>query len=152
MRRALAASLWLLPLPACDGAAACTEDARAQRLDAHVSLTIDGVPLVAELADTDVARERGWRYRRCDREALLLRHDPGSAAAPLPVWGCALVDPIDVAFIADGRIVRWHAGLEPCDRCDASCPIVGDDLEVDGVLELDAGAWEFAVGDTVIGP
>lgn len=149
MSRALAGSL--LALVACQDPGACTEDVRAQQLASHVALEVAGVELVAELADAAVTRERGWRYRTCDREALLLRGDPGSSPAPLPVWGCALVDPIDVAFVLDDRIVHWSAGLAPCPRCDGSCPRIGEGIVVDGVLELDAGAWDLAVGDRVTG-
>lgn len=132
----------------CAATGACDEDPRAQELDATVELVIDDDAVVAELATTQVERERGWRYRRCDREALVLRPD---RRGPLPVWGCALSSPVDVAFVRDGVVVAWSPGLAPCDACGDACPIVGEGVEVDAVVELAAGAWRLAPGDAIDG-
>ena len=133
---------------ACEGEGACEEDIRAQVIDERVEITVDGAALLAELADETVERDRGWKHRRCDREALLFVPDaPGEA---LPIWGCALVEAVDVVFIADGQAQAVEA-LAPCpEPCDA-CPIVGEGLPVDAVLELPAGSG-VEVGDAVQTP
>ena len=125
----------------------CEEDPRAQVLEQRVELRIDGQPLQAELADEAVQRDRGWRHRQCDMEALLLVPD---TREPLPVWGCELAQPIDVAFIRDAQIVEL-ARLEPCPAPCSSCPVVGEDLDVDAVLELPEGAWDLDLGTSVTG-
>lgn len=134
----------------CDEApAACEEDPVAQvipeRVDVQVFAASAGdasdlaaplVTLSAELADEQVERERGWRARTCDLEALLMLQD---SAAPLGIWGCGLREPIAVAFVRDHVVVGVIDELVPCDAPCLSCPIIGDDLVVDAVLELGPG-------------
>jgi len=139
---------------ACEDVGACEEDVRAQVIDDRVVLSIgDGdrrIRIEAELADETAERERGWRYRRCDREGLWLVPDvPGELA----VWGCGLTAPIDVAFVADGEIIDVFDGLEPCGEDGGACgdcSLVGEGLVVDGVLEVPEGTAEFVVGDAVV--
>lgn len=159
-RRLLAVSLAVgaptvaLWLPGCIPDESCEEDPRAQVLDARVMVTVAGAQLEAELAATETARARGWKYRRCDREALWLV--PDEAPGPLSVWGCALDEAIDVAFVADGVVVGWSPELAPCGDREASgpiacvgCSLVASPGDVDGVLETPAGQLGLAVGDAV---
>lgn len=144
LSRGLALSL---PLAlACEPHSACQEDLRAQVLDTRVSVVVGSSELLAEYADDTVERERGWKHRSCDREALLLIPDqPGE---PLPVWGCGLVDAIDAAFVHAGQVVALER-LEPCPEPCSSCAAVGEQLPVDAVLELPADALDVQLGDAV---
>jgi uncharacterized membrane protein (UPF0127 family) len=144
-RSALALVAWL---GACEGAPElCDEDPRAQVLDERVEIEIGALLISAELAATATARERGWKHRRCDREALLLVPDaPGTA---LPVWGCALVEPLDAHFIADQQ-VRAIERIEPCPEPCEGCPRVGEELLVDAVLEVPADALVTEIGASAI--
>lgn len=138
----------LLCVAACDGPDACEEDVRAQTIEERVTLVVGGQPVDAELADEATERDRGWKHRACDREALLLVPDePG----PLPIWGCALTGPVDLAFIRNGVTVEVAEDLLPCPEPCGGCPLVGEGLEVDAVLEVPAGALTLEPGAAVEG-
>lgn len=137
----------LAGLAGCE-AVTCDEDIRAQVLDQRVTLTIGDEAIEAELADQMVERERGWMHRRCGREGLLLVPMERSA---LPVWGCGLIDAVDLYFIRAGTVVELTRGLPPCDAPCGECPVVGDEIEVDAVLETPAGALAVDVGAVVRG-
>lgn len=125
----------------------CEEDVRAQVLDERVELSIDGVALSVELADEAVERERGWRHRTCDLTGILLVPDePG----PLPIFGCELAVAIDVAFVRDGSIVESDR-LEPCAPPCGACPLLGEGIEVDAVLEVPIATWDLSPGVSVEG-
>lgn len=141
------AALAMLLVGACGDDGGCEEDVRAQVLDDEVEVTIAGTALWAELADEQVERERGWRHRLCDREGILLVPD---TRGPLPVFGCQLALPIDVAFVSDDAVVLTER-LEPCPEPCSQCPLVGEGVEVDGVLEVPTGAWDLSVGTEVLG-
>ncbi len=129
----------------CEGEPTCRENPGAQVLEERVELTVAGQSVSAELADEDVERERGWRKRACDREALLL---VPSAREPLPVWGCELLDPIDVLGLRDGVVVQAQV-LDPCGPPCGGCPIVGQEVSVDAVLEVPQGTLDADLGDPV---
>lgn len=136
-----------LALAACEPAA-CEEDVRAQVLEEQLDLAVGGQTIQAELADDPTERERGWKHRACDREALLLVPDePG----PLPIWGCALTGPVDLAFVRDATIVEVFEDLQPCPEPCGACPLVGEGVEVDAVLELPAGTLALDVGAAIEG-
>lgn len=138
----------LVALAACDGPGACEEDVRAQVIEERVALVVGGQPVEAELADDANERDRGWKHRACDREALLLVPDePG----PLPIWGCALTGPVDLGFVRDGVIVEVVEGLAPCPEPCGGCPLVGEGLEVEAVLEVPAGSLALDADATVEG-
>ncbi len=130
-------------LVACDGDAACEENVGAQVLEERVLVTVAGQRVSAELADDEVERERGWRRRACGREAILLVPDEREA---LPVWGCELVEPIDVVGLRGGAAVFVET-LDPCAPPCGGCTHVGTDLPVDAVLEVPQGALDVVVGD-----
>ncbi|MEM6995630.1 MAG: hypothetical protein AAF721_34280, partial [Myxococcota bacterium] len=97
--RAARACLAALGLGACDPEPACAEDPQAQVLSERREITVDGVVRLAEVADEAVERDRGWRHRVCDRDALLLVPD---TVEPLPIWGCGLTAAVDLLFVRDG--------------------------------------------------
>lgn len=139
----LSASLW-----GCDRVEDCEENLGAQSLDERVELVIADQTVSAELADDEVERERGWRKRACDREAILLVPDQPEALA---IWGCELVDTIDVIGVHDGQVV-FVERLEPCNAPCNGCATVGDGVIADGVLEVPADALNVEVGDAVDWP
>ena len=139
--------LVVLVVSGCE-VAPCEEDIRAQVLDPRVTFVVGDEEVEAELADEAVERERGWKHRRCDRRGLLLV--PETRAA-LPVWGCGLVDPIDLHWIRDGAVVEVVRELAPCSEPCGACPRFGEDLEVDAVLETPAGALAADAGARVAG-
>lgn len=133
---------------ACEEPAPCEEDIRAQRLDDEVLLQVGAEAIDVEVADEPTERDRGWMHRRCDRRGLLLVPD---APDPLPIWGCELVDPVDLHFIREGEVVDVVRTLMPCDSPCGECPVVGDDITVDAVLETLAGSITADVGARVQG-
>lgn len=130
------------------GTVPCEEDVRAQVIDERVTLVVGDARVEAELADEAVERERGWMHRVCGREALLLVPD---APRELPVWGCGLVEPVDLHWIRDGEVVARDLDLEPCAEPCTGCPIVGEGLVIDAVLETSAGTLTAAAGARVSG-
>jgi uncharacterized membrane protein (UPF0127 family) len=137
----VALSLSLL-VTSCEGEDPCEEDVAAQVLEDRVELTIRASVFRAELADEATERDRGWKYRRCDREALvLLLEEPGF----LPVWGCDLAYPVDVAFVREDEVVD-SGRLEPCPSPCGSCLRLGEGVEVDFVVELPVDSVTLEVG------
>ncbi|MEZ4385932.1 MAG: DUF192 domain-containing protein [Nannocystaceae bacterium] len=137
----------LLLSAACEGGE-CEEDIRAQVLDARAALTIGDASLTAEVARTDVERERGWKHRRCALEGLLLvAPDSGE----LDLWGCGMTTAIDVLWIRDGVVTAIDAGVEPCAEPCGGCPVLGRDSPVDAALEVPAGSLEVEIGAAVRG-
>ncbi|MEX1363276.1 MAG: DUF192 domain-containing protein [Nannocystaceae bacterium] len=128
--------------------ATCDEDIRAQVIDERVQLTVGGRTIEAELADELTERERGWMHRRCDREALLLVPD---AQGELPIWGCELTSAVDLHLLRDGAVVDVINELAPCEGPCGGCPLVGEGVIVDAVLETPAGTLEVEVGAMVEG-
>ena len=136
----------LMPLGCDADAAKCVEDIRAQVLSDRATLRIGPIDVDAEIAHTQTERERGWRYRRCDREALVMLSEPGTS---VPIWGCDLVDPIDVIYVRANEVLEVFADVAPCPACDASCPQVGADLLVDAVIEVPSGTLHVEPGQLV---
>ena len=132
---------------ACEGGE-CEEDIRAQVLDARATLAIGDATLTAEIAQTEVERERGWKHRRCDLEGLVLVAPEGGA---LELWGCGMTTALDVLWIKDGAVQRIDTGIEPCAEPCGGCPIVGPGGPVDAALEVPAGSLDVEVGAAVIG-
>ncbi len=161
LTRAAAALLGISAACDLDTDTKCEEDPAAQIIVERIELSVyDAAPtdeangeptapisvLHAELADEQVERERGWRHRVCDREALLMVQ---ATPAPIGIWGCGLVAPISVAFIRDHEVIQAIDALEPCDASCLSCPIVGGELVVDAVLELDLQVTPLQIGHYV---
>jgi uncharacterized membrane protein (UPF0127 family) len=125
----------------------CEEDPQAQVLGERVEISVGNQVRLAEVARTEVEQDRGWRHRRCDREALILL--PGGPTE-VPVWGCDLVEPIDLAFVSEGEILEVEHAVQPCSPC-GSCTVFGAGIVVDAVVEVPAGAIDLAVGMGVDG-
>lgn len=126
----------------CERSSACRENVGAQSIDERIEVAVGDQSVSAELADEAVERERGWRRRVCDREALLLVPDEPT---PLPVFGCELVETIDVFGLREGAVV-FAEPLEPCGPPCGGCPTLGDGVTVDAVLEVPRGALDAEVG------
>lgn len=132
----------MVAVAGCEGAMPCEENVGAQSIEQRIEVEVGDATVSAELADEATERERGWRKRACGREAILLVPDrPG----PLPVWGCELVDSIDVVGIRDGRVV-FVERLASCEPPCGGCPTVGDGISVDAILEVPANALDVSVG------
>lgn len=132
-------------LAACSEADPCEEQAGAQVLDEDAEVSIGGETILAELADDEVERERGWRKRRCGREGLLLVPDE---PAPLPVWGCDLAASVDAFGLRAGQVV-YAASIAPCPLPCGDCPTHGDAIVIDAVLEVPPRALDVEVGASV---
>ena len=130
-------------LVGCEGGTACLENVGAQVLEERVEVTLADQVVSAELADDAIERERGWKKRACDREGILLVPD---RPEPLPVWGCELVDAIDVIGLHEGTVAYVEV-LEPCGPPCGGCPTIGDAVPVDAVLEVPRNALEVVPGD-----
>lgn len=133
---------------ACEAALDCDEPNGAQVLDEFVEVSIGTETVRAELADDSVERERGWRKRSCDRQALLLVSD---APGPLPVWGCDLVDAIEAIGLRAGEVV-YATEVPACPLPCRGCPIIGEDIVVDAVLETPVGLIDVEPGDPTTWP
>ncbi len=142
MRRTAALAL-TAALGGCEGDADCQENAGAQTLSDRVEVVVAGQSVLAELADEPLERERGWRKRACNRDAILLVPD---RPEPLPVWGCELVDSIEVTGLREGAVV-FVEPLDPCGPPCGGCPTVGDGVVVEAVLETLPGFLDVSAGD-----
>ena len=127
----------------CEQPASCEEDVRAQQLDEVLTLQIGAEALDVEVADSATERERGWMHRACDRGGLLLVVD---MQEPLPIWGCGLVDPVDLHFVRDGEVVDVVRDVQPCGAPCNACPLYGEEVPVDAVVETLAGRLAADVG------
>mgnify|MGYP000450797894 CR=1 FL=1 len=133
---------------ACHAGSGCEEPDGAQVLDERVEVHIGDDTVLAELADDPTERERGWRKRSCDRDAILLVPDePG----PLPLWGCDLVDAVDAVGLRNDEVV-YVAEVAPCALPCGACPTVGDGVTVDAVLETPVGLLDVEPGDPSMWP
>lgn len=129
----------------------CVEDPRAQVIEPSLDLVVSGVEIRAEVAESVHEQERGWKYRNCDMDALWL---PNSSEGALPIWTCEVTTPLDLLFVHDDVVVGLETAAPPCPSsggiCD-SCPRYGEDLIVQGVLELPQGLIDVNIGDTIGG-
>ncbi len=117
-------------------------------LDRRAALEIGDQQIDAEVAGTQVERERGWKHRRCDREGLLLIAPEDGL---LSLWGCGLHEAVDVHWIRDGQVIRSDSALEPCAEPCGGCPLLDPGEPVDAALEVPLGALEVSPGDAVQG-
>lgn len=131
---------------ACREDSACEENLGAQVIEERVEVQVGEGVVLAELADDAIERERGWRKRACDQEAILLVPDQ---TEPLPVWGCELVEPLDVVGIFEDEVVFVHR-LEPCAMPCGGCPLLGEGVVVDAVLEVPAETLDVQRGDRAV--
>lgn len=144
---------WALALAGSAGLIACEEsnceeDLRAQTELDRGTIVLGQAQLEAEFARTQVERERGWKFRRCDREALVIL--PETPPEAMSLWGCGLVDAVDVAFVRDGQISELGGTLEPCAEPCSGCPTIDSEAPVDAAIETLEGRFDLAVGDPAL--
>lgn len=75
---------------------------------------------------------------------------PFPRPTPARFWMHRTPEPLDMLFVAGGRVVALEVAASPCPRLP--CPSYGPGVPVDGVLELAAGqaaAQGIAVGTAV---
>lgn len=107
---------------------------------ARTDITIDGITVSAEVANTPKKQQQGLRGRvdlLADQGMLFDLGEPQSTE----VWMFGVQIPLDVVWIKDGEVLRVDT-LNPCvsdiqDECDRT-PSPGD---VDTILEAPAGTF-----------
>lgn len=136
----------LLLLAACgEDGGVCEESPQALVQQTSATVIAGDRSLSVEVADSGEELTRGLQHRRCDFSGLLLVNPhPGSA---LPIWCCEVVQPLDLAFVRDGVVVEVAEDVAPCAAPCDRCPIFGEGVGVDAVLETQAGTFPLAVGD-----
>ena len=134
----------VLPLASCAGKKALTDSANP-KLEA-VSIKVGGAMVLAEIARTDVERQRGLMFRTKleDGTGMLFVFDKDERLA---FWMKNTVLPLSLAYIASDGTIRQIVDLEP-----QSLAGVQADRSVRYALEVPKGWFERAgvrVGDAV---
>lgn len=133
---------------ACEVGGSCEEDIRAQVLEQRAELVIGEQVVHAEIASTDVERERGWKHRRCDLDALLI---VAPSSGELSIWGCGLIEAVDVLWIRDGQVIAIDGPIEPCAEPCGACVLSNAGEAVDAALEVPQGMLKASIGAVVEG-
>lgn len=115
----------------------------------RTDVTIDGITVSAELANTPKKQQQGLRGRvdlLADQGMLFELGEPQSTE----VWMFNVQIPLDVVWIKDGEVLRVDT-LNPCvsdiqDEC-ARTPSPGD---VDTILEAPAGTFAHVQPGTIV--
>lgn len=129
------------------GAAKDSTDTAAQPTDRLQKITINGVPLAIEIAQTDDARERGLMFReKLPQDQGMLFVFP--AAEIQSFWMRNTFIPLDIAFISNDGVIVDIQQMKPVDESvlyTSSAPALY-------ALEVNAGWFErhgIAIGATV---
>lgn len=128
-------SLVIASITACD----CEEDVRAQVIEETAEIAVGDSLLEVELATTVDQRERGLRHRSCGQPAMaLVLSTPGE----LPVWQCDVPIELDLLFVRAGRVVDVFVAAPPCPGPCSMCPLYGEGVEIDAVIEVATGVLQ----------
>lgn len=102
-----------------------------------------------EIARTPDEIARGLRYRECGLTGMAL---VPAVPQELLVDTCAVRTPLDIAIVAEARVVASFTDVEPCMQTGCrDCPIYGEGIVADAVLEWPSGAAEVEDGASVAG-
>jgi hypothetical protein len=140
----LAAACLSLPLASCAGKKAVTDSPNPILTTA--TLKVGSAQVLAEIARTEVERERGLMFRKTldDGKGMLFIFDKDDQLA---FWMKNTLIPLSLAYIASDGTIRQIAGLEP-----QSLATVQAERSVRYALEVPKGWFDRAgvrVGDLV---
>lgn len=105
----------------------------------EVDVWIDGKRYRVEVASTAEQSRIGLMFRTSlpERHGMLFTFDP---AQTVNFWMKNTKIPLDIVFLAQGKVVHVVKHAEPC--LSDPCPVYGSTVPVDQVLELKAGTAE----------
>lgn len=154
MRRFTVSLILGLGLTACSdehAAQHCREDIRALWPVPKTQITIGSRQHTAEVISDPADLERGWRFRTCHLELLVLDlvelNDEGSEREPVAIDTCGLTVSIDVAFVSAGVIDSVVEAAEPCQNPSCrDCPTYSSQTPVEAILEAPTGSGLFEPG------
>lgn len=120
----------------------------APRLAFSSRAVLGGHAVAVAIADTPAARHLGLSGQAslAPGHGLVLAY---ASPAVVRIWMPDMHFPLDVVFVASGKIAAIDANEPPCVPGRA-CPAFGPDLPVDWVLELPAGSagrWRLSPGE-----
>lgn len=147
----LAVPLLAVPLLAVPLLAGCSEGADgpvpAGNGAAGTAVTVGGVRLQVEVADSEAERVAGLRGRRVPPgTGMLFRYD---GARPVRFTMSRVSEPLVAVFVRAGSVVSVEQ-LVPCAGSVDECPTYGPDEPVDSVVEAAPAALPAAApGDAV---
>lgn len=107
---------------------------------AQKTATISDITINIEIADTKEKRNKGLGYRESlasDSGMLFLFQDTGKHT----FWMKGMKFPIDIIWIKGTEVVDIikNAAVPPVDQKDETLPIYAPQIEIDKVLEVNAG-------------
>jgi uncharacterized membrane protein (UPF0127 family) len=108
----------------------------AQSLPISADLRVGDVAIGLEVAATPLEQETGLMFRTDlarDRGMLFAFE----RAQPIDAWMRDTLIPLDIVYIAGGKVVEIYADVPPCE--EDPCPTYPSPTDVDQVIELAAG-------------
>lgn len=119
---------------------------------ALTSVTINEIVVPVEVADTPQSRELGLGYRDSLPENQGMLFDFNGQKQPVRFWMKGMRFPLDMIFIADGKVVQIYENAEPQEGVpDVNMKGYVSNEPVHYVLEVNAGFVEknnIKVGDS----
>lgn len=134
--RSLAA---ILTISVLAGVVGCSSSApgSAQSLPVTAEVELGGRTIELEVARTPQEQATGLMFRNYldDDRGMLFPVDPPQ---PVSLWMKNVVIPLDMLFLADGKIVGIEANVPPCP--EDPCPTYGPEgIPIDAVIEVRGG-------------
>ncbi|MDT9593577.1 DUF192 domain-containing protein [Nocardioides zeae] len=146
VRAAAAAAAGVLLLGACGSGSG--EPAGTADSDEATEPTVtvgDDLTFTVEVARTDEELSDGLSGREELAGDEGMYFDFGESRAGR-VWMVGMEFSIDVAWIADGRVLSVERDLPPCETAAEECEIWSAGADVDGFLEVTAGGLDGVEG------